>query len=133
MKKKICLQCGGDISTEKYCSTTCQHEHKYQLWKLEVETSGKFSATIQPRRRHRRYLFEKQGGKCAICGRRTWLNKPIPLAFDHINGRHLDWRVENCRLICNNCDAQQPTYKGANRGRGREYRRCSSVGRAVVL
>jgi len=47
----------------------------------------------------------------------------ISLILDHINGNSEDWSVQNVRLVCGNCDMQLPTYKGRNKGKGREWRR----------
>jgi len=59
--------------------------------------------------------------ECEICGNvGVWLNKPLPLILDHINGVNNDHRLENLRFVCSNCDSQLPTYK--NR-RGSKVRR----------
>lgn len=44
----------------------------------------------------------------------TWLNKPLVLHLDHINGDAHDNRMENLRFLCPNCHSQTPTYTGKN-------------------
>lgn len=51
---------------------------------------------------------------CEICKLTAWLDKPIPLELDHINGINSDNRLENLRLICPNCHAQTDNYRGKN-------------------
>jgi hypothetical protein len=38
--------------------------------------------------------------RCSSCERTEWLNQPIPLELDHINGNHSDNRLLNLRLLC---------------------------------
>lgn len=52
--------------------------------------------------------------KCAWCEGETWRGQPIPLELDHIDGDHLNNEIENLRLLCPNCHAQTPTYRGRN-------------------
>lgn len=55
--------------------------------------------------------------RCDCCGIGPyWLDKPMPLILDHINGVNNDNRLENLRFVCSNCDSQLPTYKSRNRG-----------------
>ena len=54
--------------------------------------------------------------RCDICGLVEWREKPITLILDHKNGNHQDNRFENLHLVCPNCDSQQPTWLGRNRG-----------------
>ena len=39
--------------------------------------------------------------------------------LDHVNGDRNDWRRENLRLLCPNCNSQQSTFAGRNAKRGR--------------
>ncbi len=72
----------------------------------------------------RDYLFEQQGGCCAICEMKSeWNGTALTLVIDHIDGDSTNNRRENLRLVCPNCDSQLPTYKARNRGNGRHYRR----------
>lgn len=57
---------------------------------------------------------------CYICKMNSWLNKPISLQLDHINGINKDHRIENLRLLCPNCHSQTETFAGKNlKGRKR--------------
>jgi 5-methylcytosine-specific restriction endonuclease McrA len=53
--------------------------------------------------------------KCEICGITRWNNLPTPIELDHINGNRFDNRLENLRVLCPNCHAQTPTYRGKNK------------------
>jgi hypothetical protein len=55
---------------------------------------------------------------CVGCDLHTWLDQPIPLELDHINGDNKDNRLENLRLLCPNCHALTPTYRSKRRSRG---------------
>jgi hypothetical protein len=56
---------------------------------------------------------------CEMCGRRRWLGRQIPLELDHVNGDRTDNRFANLRLLCPNCHALTPTYRGRNIGADR--------------
>lgn len=54
--------------------------------------------------------------RCALCDcDPIWLGKPLTLHLDHINGFPTDYRIENLRLVCPNCDSQLETFAGRNR------------------
>ena len=46
-----------------------------------------------------------------------WQGQPLVLILDHINGERSDNRLTNLRLLCPNCNSQQPTFAGKNKGR----------------
>ena len=71
----------------------------------------------------RSYLLRTRSNKCQICHNETWMDKPIPVIMDHIDGNSDNNSLDNLRLVCPNCDAQLPTYKSKNKGNGRAYRR----------
>lgn len=53
--------------------------------------------------------------KCSNCNLSEWLNKPIPLELEHINGKSSDHRLENLTLLCPNCHSFTSTYRGKNK------------------
>ena len=51
---------------------------------------------------------------CASCGLTSWTGAPIPLEVDHQDGDRLNNELSNLRLLCPNCHALTPTYRGRN-------------------
>jgi 5-methylcytosine-specific restriction endonuclease McrA len=65
---------------------------------------------------HLRLLKEgRKEHRCEICGTTEWMNKPVPLQLDHIDGNPHNHVWSNLRLICPNCHAQTETYCGRNK------------------
>ena len=54
---------------------------------------------------------------CSNCKKDDWLGKPIPLELDHIDGNTNNNNLNNLRLLCPNCHALTPTYRGRNQSR----------------
>ena len=40
---------------------------------------------------------------CGSCGLQRWLDQPIPLELDHVDGNNQDNRLKNLRLVSPNC------------------------------
>lgn len=47
---------------------------------------------------------------CSICGIYSWLDNPITLHLDHIDGNHSNNLKENLRFLCPNCHQQTDTW-----------------------
>ena len=127
VKHPNCLDCGSDIRSligYKFCNRTCQARHEWKVLKQKILDSHEIPCEYE-RHKHilRKFLFETRGKKCEICGLTEWRGKEIPLVVDHIDGHSNNNRLDNLRVLCCNCDAQTPTYKSKNRGKGRAYRR----------
>lgn len=54
--------------------------------------------------------------KCYNCNNTKWLGDPIPLELEHIDGNHQNNNLDNLTILCPNCHALTPTYRGKNKG-----------------
>lgn len=124
-----CLNCGKGLTNplHKFCDQKCQHEYNYKEyikeWQAGRETGmrGLYQMSIHVRR----YMLEKSNYKCSRCG---WsevnpYTNTIPLEVDHIDEDYTNNAEDNLQVLCPNCHSLTATYKGANKGHGREGRR----------
>jgi hypothetical protein len=98
-----CRGCGSPLSKRSqkvYCGNACQGSFRRKaLTKLWLESG---EARIDGHQGHyiREYLADAQSGCCAICGGAgVWLDLPLALVLDHIDGDPTNNRRENLRLV----------------------------------
>lgn len=51
---------------------------------------------------------------CEMCGLDSWNGQPISLELHHVDGNRDNNQLENLMILCPNCHAQTPTYRGKN-------------------
>jgi HNH endonuclease len=104
--------------------------HKYiEKWKVGLVDGSVGVAAKNISGHLRRYLLEKYGSSCVICG---WHEKNIatgkvPIEVDHIDGDSENNSESNLRLICPNCHSLTSSFRNLNKGKGREGRRLKYI------
>ncbi len=120
-----CVSCGIERLLDiyrkdnKYCSNRCQIDfqnlQKVEEWKITGKTG-----TVGTAPWLKKYILEKQNGKCAECGISEWNNSPIVFDFEHRDGNSSNNLEENICCLCPNCHSQTITYKAKNKEYGRK-------------
>ena len=54
--------------------------------------------------------------KCYCCGMTKWLDQPIPIELEHIDGNSENHVLSNLTILCPNCHAMTATHAGKNKG-----------------
>lgn len=124
LSKNICPNCGKKCK-KKYCSVQCQGKFTWQQTKKEIEQNNGFLPTESSTNagKIRKYILDTRPNICECCKTEIWQGVAVPLVVDHVDGNPENNSLPNLRLLCCNCDALTPTYKGKNKGKGRAYRR----------
>lgn len=124
-----CKECGKDIKNHKnrtFCSHKCVKQFTWKQACLQMEETGALLPLSSGYGYNpvmaKRYLAEKRGRKCEICGGTEWCGQLMPLLLDHINGDPENHALTNVRLVCGNCNMLLPTFAGRNLGKGRDVR-----------
>jgi len=93
-----------------------------KIWEKTLERFK--NGEVHDRGTLRKILTEVRGYKCEIseCGISSWLDKPLTLQIDHINGDAGNSFPNNVRLLCPACHSQTPTFGARNKGNGRASR-----------
>lgn len=109
------------LDTSHWLRPESQPRNKRTLEEILTERSRYRSNHTLKRRLIAEGLLKNE---CSICGISTWRGNPLVLRLDHKNGVRDDYRFENLRLLCPNCDSQTDTYCGRNRRAGAVPIRC---------
>lgn len=89
------------------------NEGTQQPLKVDLEDYLSNKYPIRSHKLRLRLLREKIfPHQCHSCNGTEWLGKPIPLELEHIDGNHENNYLSNLKLLCPNCHAFTPTYRG---------------------
>lgn len=128
---KVCEWCKKEYKGERrhFCNWDCMVQFRRSTikptrtreeWKREQkERTIVYWATIPfndmgwDRKRTR--VIEEQSGACNRCKLSSWLNEPLTLEVDHIDGDNKNDARENLEALCPNCHSLTPTWKGRNK------------------
>jgi hypothetical protein len=118
--------------TYKYCSNKCQADFQYEKyiesWKAGLTNGNKGKEFPQISNHLKRFLLEKFGEKCCLCGWNTYhqITNKVPLEINHIDGNSLNNEESNLQLLCPNCHSLTLNFRNLNKGNGRNSRRLKS-------
>lgn len=68
---------------------------------------------------HKAVLIQERGHQCEDCELAEWKSQPIPLELEHSDGDNKNNIRENLKLLCCNCHALTPTWRGRNINSGK--------------
>jgi hypothetical protein len=114
----ICINCKSESKWlvqkhNKFCGHNCQQEFKWITeTKPAIENGTK---NLNNFRALLKYVTERDGYKCNTCNLTHWLDNPISLDLDHIDGSNKNNHPSNLRLLCPNCHRQTPTWGNKKR------------------
>jgi hypothetical protein len=124
--KLICAQCGtgferalckitGSKSGLQFCTRLCK-DTAQRLEGLEALHPPHYGTAGY----NKDQLIRARGHQCQTCSNVEWLSRPIPLEVHHVDGDSSNNADNNLRLLCLNCHGQTLSWRGRNKGRGRQ-------------
>ena len=132
---KSCPQCSNDFEIYKwqekiFCSVQCSNAARRKKdWK-PVKPRAEWLEDLRNKSlndmletpfdelgwdtKRRRVIYE-QDNKCNKCAVEKWMEVPLSLEVDHIDGDHSNNNRENLEGLCPNCHSITPTWRGRNK------------------
>jgi hypothetical protein len=112
--KKLNLNCtGGNYDNMKKklqrLNLNCNH-WTGQGWNKgqQLKNWGDYTRAV----RMKPHIIKERGHCCENCNNTHWLNQLIPLEIEHVDGNRTNNELSNLKLLCCNCHAQTPTWRG---------------------
>jgi hypothetical protein len=139
-------------ATKRAYSSGKRKSMKVQYEKLPQETKDKmnwnkgnyFSTKFEygGTGNHKKVLITERGHKCEDCGLTEWKSNPIPLELEHMDGDNKNNIRKNLKLLCCNCHALTPTWRGRNINSGKtkvsdqeiltSYKKCANIRQTLL-
>lgn len=104
IRKKIQIL---EIDTSHWKGQGWNKDHQMKDWSKYTKIEGL-----------KKHLLKLRGWICENCKLDTWMGVPIPLECDHIDGDRTNNNLENLKILCCNCHALTPTWRGRGRKKG---------------
>lgn len=93
-------------------------KNKRHNWAIKKDLKLILTENSSYNSNHLRNRLIKEGyfqPHCYSCSLSQWLNQPIRLELEHINGVNNDNRLSNLTILCPNCHSLTSTYRGKNK------------------
>jgi len=105
-----------------YNSLSIEERKNYNFKKTSPEIIAKRKETFEkkwrekswdelPHKKKKEIIVKEQKGACLGCYLSDWMDKPLTLELDHIDGNNKNNVKENLRALCPNCHSQTPTWR----------------------
>lgn len=103
---------------------------QYNIKEVPIEEYLNNNKPIQTAKLKNKLLKLKiKENKCECCGITEWNRKPLVMQLHHINGNHLDNKLENLQMLCPNCHSQTENYCGNAQEEKHYY--CKDCGKEI--
>jgi hypothetical protein len=114
INKKVSEKLKGRVGTNNWTKETLKKvrkKYKQKSEKYMMETLFEELGWGLKRKR----IIKEQNNCCNKCGIGSWLDSPIVLEIDHINGNNTDDRRDNLEGLCPNCHSITESWRGRNK------------------